>query len=81
MIANCNNKQAQRIKKLAQNNEITQEGMNIILSEEKKQDLDRVTLKHNTLKKYFPKSYTPKSRWRIPSLSSWSSGSGNEIER
>jgi ParB family chromosome partitioning protein len=52
--------QAQRIKRLAQNNEITQEGMNIILSEEKKQDLDRVTLKHDTLKKYFPKSYTPK---------------------
>ena len=52
--------QAQRIKKLAINGEITQEGMNIILSEEKKQDLDRVTLKHDTLKKYFPKSYTPK---------------------
>ena len=52
--------QAQRIKRLAQNNEITQEGMNIILSEEKKQDLDRVTLKHDTLKKYFPKSYTPR---------------------
>jgi len=34
--------QAQRIKKLALNGEITQEGMNIILSEEKKQDLDRV---------------------------------------
>ena len=50
--------QAQRIKRLAQTNEITQEGMNIILSEEKKQDLDRVTLKHDTLKKYFPKSYT-----------------------
>lgn len=52
--------QAQRIKKLALTGEITQEGMNIILSEEKKQDLDRVTLKHDTLKKYFPKSYTPK---------------------
>jgi ParB family chromosome partitioning protein len=52
--------QAQRIKKFALNGEITQEGMNIILSEEKKQDLDRVTLKHDTLKKYFPKSYTPK---------------------
>ncbi|SCW83570.1 chromosome partitioning protein, ParB family [Lachnospiraceae bacterium C10] len=52
--------QAQRIKKLALNGEITQEGMNIILSEEKKQDLDRVTLKYDTLKKYFPKSYTPK---------------------
>ena len=52
--------QAQRIKKLAQENKITAEGMGIILSEEKKQDLDRVTLKHDTLKKYFPKSYTPK---------------------
>ena len=52
--------QAQRIKKLAQAGEISQEGMNIILSEEKKTDVDRVTLKHDTLKKYFPKSYTPK---------------------
>ena len=52
--------QAQRIKKLALNGEITQEGMNIILSEEKKSDLDRVTLKNEVLKKYFPKSYTPK---------------------
>ena len=52
--------QAQRIKKLALNNEITQEGMNIILSEEKKSELDRVTLKNDVLKKYFPKSYTPK---------------------
>jgi ParB family chromosome partitioning protein len=34
--------------------------MNIILSEEKKTDVDRVTLKHDTLKKCFPKSYTPK---------------------
>ncbi|WP_027209101.1 ParB/RepB/Spo0J family partition protein [Butyrivibrio hungatei] len=52
--------QAQRIKKLALNGEITQEGMNIILSEEKKSELDRVTLKNDVLKKYFPKSYTPK---------------------
>ena len=52
--------QAQRIKVLALDNKITQEGMNIILSEEKKQDVDRVTLKNDVLKKYFPKSYTPK---------------------
>lgn len=52
--------QAQRIKKLALEERITTEGMEIILSEEKKQDLDRVTLKHDTLKKYFPKSYMPK---------------------
>ena len=52
--------QAQRIKALALENKITQEGMNIILSEEKKQDVDRVTLKNDVLKKYFPKSYTPR---------------------
>ncbi|SHI57426.1 ParB/RepB/Spo0J family partition protein [Pseudobutyrivibrio xylanivorans] len=52
--------QAQRIKALAVENRITQEGMNIILSEEKKQDVDRVTLKNDVLKKYFPKSYTPR---------------------
>lgn len=52
--------QAQRIKKLALNGEITHEGMNIILSEEKKSELDKVTLKNDVLKRYFPKSYTPK---------------------
>ncbi len=34
--------------------------MSIILSEEKKQDVDRVTLKNDVLKKYFPKNYTPR---------------------
>ncbi len=52
--------QAQRIKKLALNEGITQEDMNVIMSEEKKSDVDRVTLKNDVLKKYFPKSYTPK---------------------
>ena len=52
--------QAQRIKKLFQEEGITQEAMNVIMSEEKKEDVDRVTLKHDTIKKYFPKSYTPK---------------------
>nr|WP_297769126.1 ParB/RepB/Spo0J family partition protein [uncultured Butyrivibrio sp.] len=52
--------QAQRIKKLFQEEGITQEAMNVIMSEEKKTDLDHVTLKHDAIKKYFPKSYTPK---------------------
>ena len=39
--------------------------MNIILSEEKKQDLDRVILEHDMLKKHFPKSYTPKQMEEI----------------
>lgn len=47
-------------QKLALSEELTQEGMFAILSEEKKQDLDRVVLKHDTLKKYFPKSFTPR---------------------
>ena len=75
--------QAQRIKRLAQTNEITQEGMNIILSEEKKQDLDRVTLKHDTLKKYFPKSYTPKQMEDtiIKLLDQWQKKRNRDMER
>ena len=75
--------QAQRIKKLALNGEITQEGMNIILSEEKKQDLDRVTLKHDTLKKYFPKSYTPKQMENtiIKLLDQWQKKRNRDMER
>jgi len=52
--------QAQRIKKIAQEEGITQEAMNVIMSEEKKSDVDRVTIKNDILRKYFPKSYTPK---------------------
>ena len=75
--------QAQRIKRIAQTNEITQEGMNIILSEEKKQDLDRVTLKHDTLKKYFPKSYTPKQMEDtiIKLLDQWQKKRNRDMER
>ncbi|MBQ6407419.1 MAG: ParB/RepB/Spo0J family partition protein [Butyrivibrio sp.] len=52
--------QAQRIKKQALDEGITQEDMNVIMSEEKKSDVDRVTIKNDVLRKYFPKSYTPK---------------------
>ena len=52
--------QAQRIKKLSQEEGITQEAMNVIMSEEKKSDVDRVTIRNDVLKKYFPKNYTPK---------------------
>ena len=75
--------QAQRIKKLALNNEITQEGMNIILSEEKKSELDRVTLKNDVLKKYFPKSYTPKQMEDtiIKLLDQWQKKRNRDMER
>lgn len=52
--------QAQRIKKLSQAGMCTQEAMNAIMDEEKKSDLDTVTLKNDVLRKYFPRSYTPK---------------------
>ncbi|MCR5233113.1 MAG: ParB/RepB/Spo0J family partition protein [Lachnospiraceae bacterium] len=52
--------QAQRIKKLSQSDEYSLERIEDIMSEEKKTELDHVTLKNDVLKKYFPKSYTPK---------------------
>lgn len=52
--------QAQRIKKLSQAGMCTLEAMNTIMNEEKKSELDTVTLKNDVLRKYFPRSYTPK---------------------
>ena len=52
--------QAQRIKKFSQEGRLTEEAMSAIMSEEKKSDMDKVTLRSDTLRRYFPKSYTPK---------------------
>ena len=52
--------QAQRMKKLSQAGKLTEDAMLAIMSEEKKGDLDKVTLTSDTLRKYFPRSYTPK---------------------
>lgn len=52
--------QAQRLKKFSQQKMLSLDVMRAIMSEEKKTDLDRVTLKNETLRRYFPKSYTPK---------------------
>ena len=51
--------QAQRIKKLSQEGNCTPDAMREIMSEVKKGDLERVTFRNETLRKYFPKSYTP----------------------
>ena len=51
--------QAQRLKKFSQDGRCTPEVMCAILSEEKKSDMEKVTLGADTLRKYFPKSYTP----------------------
>ena len=52
--------QAKRIKKLAQDGTFTTETVVAIMGEEKKSELDTVTIKNDTLRKYFPCSYTPK---------------------
>lgn len=51
--------QAQRLKKLSREGKCTQEEIFSIMSEEKKDELDRVTLRTDVLRKYFPRNYTP----------------------
>ena len=52
--------QAQRIKKLSQAGMCTLDAMCEVMNEEKKDDLSKVTISHEVLRKYFPRSYTPK---------------------
>lgn len=52
--------QAQRLKKLSQDGKCTLEAMCAVMDEQKKEELDKVVIKNDVLKKYFPKSYTPK---------------------
>lgn len=52
--------QAKRIKELAQKGEFTSEAVVAIMGEEKKSELDTVTIKNETLRKYFPRNYTPR---------------------
>ena len=51
--------QAQRLKKLSWEGKCTKEAMRSIMSEEKKEEQERITLSSDTLRKYFPRSYTP----------------------
>ena len=52
--------QAQRIKKLSQDGKCTLEAMCAVMDEEKKPEQDHITIKHDVLRKYFPKDYTPR---------------------
>ena len=52
--------QAQRIKKLAQQGKFNYDAVYDIMNEVKKSELDAVTIKNETLRKYFPRSYTPR---------------------
>ncbi len=51
--------QAQRIRKLSQNGDCTVEAMREIMSEEKKNELDKITIEPDEIKRYFPRSFTP----------------------
>ena len=65
--------QAQRLKRFSQEGTLSPDMMRAILSEEKKADMDRVTLTGDTLRKYFPKSYTPRQMEQtiLKLLESW----------
>ena len=52
--------QAQRIKKLSQDGKCTFEAMCAVMDEEKKPEQDHITIKHDVIRKYFPKNYTPR---------------------
>lgn len=74
--------QAQRLKQFSQRGELTAEAMRAIMSEEKK-DAERITLKGDTLRKYFPASYTPKRMEEtiIKLLEQWQKRRTREEER
>lgn len=65
--------QAQRLKKFSQQKMLSLDVMRAVMSEEKKTDLDRVTLKNETLRRYF-RNPTRQSKWKIPSSSCWKAG-------
>ena len=75
--------QAQRLKKFSQAGNLTRESMLAIMSEEKKSDLDRLTFTTDTLRKYFPKSYTPQQMENtiIKLLETWARKRQKEQER
>ena len=52
--------QAQRLKRLAQEGHFSYDVAFAVMGEEKKDELDKVVIKNDTLRKYFPRSFTPK---------------------
>ena len=75
--------QAQRLKKYSQEGHLTLDMMRVIMGEEKKSDLDRVTFTSDTLQKYFPKSYTPQRMQEtiIKLLEAWQKKRQRDQER
>ena len=75
--------QAKRIKKLAQEGNFTSEAVVGIMGEEKKSEQDTVTIKNETLRKYFPRSYTPRQMEEkiIQLLDAWQKKQQRKNER
>ena len=75
--------QAQRLKKLSQEGNCTLEAMCEVMNEVKKDELDHVTIKNDVLRKYFPKSYTPKQMQDtiIKLLEQWQRRKQRDMER
>ena len=75
--------QAQRLKKLSQEGGCTLDAMCEVMNEIKKDELDHVTIKNEILRKYFPKSYTPKQMQDtiIRLLEKWQRSKQRDMER
>ena len=75
--------QAQRLKKLSQEGDCTLDAMCEVMNEIKKDELDHVTIKNEVLRKYFPKSYTPKKMQDtiIRLLEKWQRSKQRDMER
>lgn len=75
--------QTQRLKKFSQDGKLSLDVMTAIMSEEKKGELDKVTLTGDKLKKYFPKSYTPQQMEQtiLKLLEQWQKKRQREQER
>ena len=75
--------QAQRLKKFSQEGHLSLDVMCAIMSEEKKSEVEKVTLNSDTLRKYFPKSYTPQKMQDtiIKLLEQWQRKQQREQER
>ena len=75
--------QAQRLKKLSQEGDCILDAMCELMNEIKKDELDHVTIKNEVLRKYFPKSYTPKQMQDtiIRLLEKWQRSKQRDMER
>ena len=75
--------QAQQLKKMAQQGEFSYEKAFDVMGQEKKSEKDTVTIKNETLRKYFPRSYTPKQMEKkiIQLLDAWQKKQQRRNER